>query len=172
MTHREHVSKEEAQAFVERIVQLEAELAQAVTRAEAAEQELRELNAACCSVGLAAELRALKSVVMVSLATQNRAADSYETVTIWMDEIGCKRLVVNHYDRRFEGGHAQLFHWIQDRFEKTGQLMLPRPSSVFSENGKRWNAYRAWLDVTPDLGLWMEPHEPIPAPADLDQVVR
>lgn len=50
MTHREHVSKEEAQAFVERIVQLEAELAQAVTRAEAAEQEARELRLAHASV--------------------------------------------------------------------------------------------------------------------------
>lgn len=45
MTHREHVSKEQAAAIAARIVELEAELAQTLTRAEAAEQEARELRA-------------------------------------------------------------------------------------------------------------------------------
>lgn len=52
MTHREHVSKEEAAAFQARIVELEAELAQALTRAEAAEQEARELRAWAGKVGV------------------------------------------------------------------------------------------------------------------------
>lgn len=44
MTHREHLSKEEAQAFAERIAKLEAERDQALTRADATEAELRELR--------------------------------------------------------------------------------------------------------------------------------
>lgn len=56
MTHREHVSKEEAAAFQARIVELEAELAQAVTRAEAAEQEARELRAWAGKVGVPQDL--------------------------------------------------------------------------------------------------------------------
>lgn len=61
MTHRQHVSKEEAAAFQARIVELEAELAQATTRAEAAEQE-------CTS--LAQEVAVLRR--SLGLATQTR----------------------------------------------------------------------------------------------------
>lgn len=49
MTHRQHVSKEEAAAFQARIVELEAELNQATTRAEAAEAELRGGGGDCVS---------------------------------------------------------------------------------------------------------------------------
>lgn len=51
MTHREHVSKEQAAAFQARIVELEAELAQATTRAEAAEQDAGEMRSWVEKVG-------------------------------------------------------------------------------------------------------------------------
>lgn len=51
MTHREHLSKEQAAAFQARIVELESELAQAQTRAEAAEQDAGEMRAWVEKVG-------------------------------------------------------------------------------------------------------------------------
>jgi hypothetical protein len=59
MTHRQHVSKEEAAAFQARIVELEAELAQTVTRAEAAEEELRQMQAWASKLGVPQDLAAV-----------------------------------------------------------------------------------------------------------------
>ena len=93
MTHREHVSKEEAQAFVERIVQLEAELAQAVTRAEAAEQEARELRALAGKVGVPQNLGIeMQTVSLFHVKDGDRplyvvAHDWNEALALWRDII-------------------------------------------------------------------------------------
>lgn len=124
MTHREHMSKEEARAFAERIAKLEAERDQALTRLEAAEEELHAARAELQEAGAGngayvpgsphhvALWDAINLVVEASGGSSSRLSIARETAVVEV-EIALRKLLAWRAEPAPQGCAmrvVQLFH--------------------------------------------------------------